>query len=168
MTLWRLLLLAALSAAAWFGWRWIFPDDETRIRAVLDRIAGTVSGGIEESEVGRLARAASIRNALDPEITVDAGPPFSQLAGRDTILASVARFTSTARDLTVSFDDVAVRVSPERTTANVHLTALARFRGAAGDRELEARELDVTFRRRDGDWVVASVTLVPTLAPITP
>jgi hypothetical protein len=41
-------------------------------------------------------------------------------------------------------------------------------RGAQGDRGLEARELDVTFRKLEGDWVVSTVSLVRTLAPITP
>lgn len=165
----RLAVAAIALTALWFGWRWLFPNDEAQIRAVLERIADAVgSGAAEEGEVGRIARAASIRGELDPQISVDAGPPFTRLSGRDTLIGTVARVNSTVRDLEVQFEDVQVSVAPDRTTAKVYLTAEAHFNDQRGGRGIEARELDVTFRRLEGDWVVSEVALVRTLEPITP
>jgi hypothetical protein len=164
----QMLMTAVACAALWFGYRWLFPNDEAQIRALLDRIAAAVgSGAAGEGEVGKIARAASVRRELDPEITVDAGPGFSSIKGRDTLIGTIARFNSTAQNLEVRFVDVGVVVSPDRTTARASMTAEARFTGQDG-RGLEARELDVGFRRLDGDWVVSSVALVRTLTPITP
>jgi hypothetical protein len=169
MTVQRLIAIALAVAALWFGWRWLFPNDEAKIRAVLERIADAVgSGAAEEGEVARIARAASIRNQLDPQISVDAGPPFSQMRGRDTLIGAVARLNSTVRDLEVQFDDVQVSVAPDRATARVYMTAEAHFRDGAGGPGIEARELDVVFRRLEGDWVVSEVALVRTLEPVTP
>jgi hypothetical protein len=109
-----------------------------------------------------------MRNELDPQIVVDAGPPFSSVKGRDTLVGLVARLNGTVQDLEVEFDDVQVSVAPDRQSARVYLTASAHFRDAGGGRGLEARELDVVFRRVDGDWVVSEVALVRTLEPITP
>jgi hypothetical protein len=165
----RVVLAAVALMALWFGWRWVFPNDEAQIRAVLDRIADAVgSGAAKEGEVGRIARAASIRKELDPQIAVDAGPPFMRLIGRDTLIGTVARVNSSVRDLEVQFEDVQVSVAPDRETAKVYLTAEAYFRDQRGGRGLEARELDVTFRRLEGNWVVSDVALVRTLEPITP
>ena len=76
------MVIAVALAALWFGWRWLFPNDEAQIRAVLERIADAVgSGAAGEGEVARIARAASRRRELDPQITVDAGPGFSQHQG---------------------------------------------------------------------------------------
>ena len=164
----RVIVAGVTLAALWFGYRWLFPNDQAQLRAVLARISAAVGGGAEgEGEVARIARAASLRNELDPQITVDAGPGFSSIKGRDTLIGTVARFNSTARDVEVSFVDVAITVSADRSSAQATMTAEARFTGQSG-RGLEARELDVTFRRLDGDWVVSNVTLVRTLAPITP
>jgi hypothetical protein len=164
----RVVLAAVALTALWLGWRWVFPNDEAQIRAVLERIADAAGGGAEDGEVGPIARAASIRKELDPQIAVDAGPPFTRLTGRDTLIGTVARMNSSVRDLEVQFDDVQVSVAPDRETAKVYLTAEAYFRDQRGGRGLEARELDVTFRRLEGNWVVSEVALVRTLEPITP
>ncbi len=165
----RVVLAVALAATAWFASRWLFPSDEAQIRAVLDRIADAVgSGAREQGDVARLARAASIHTALDPDITVDAGPPFSALSGRDAIIGSVARFNRAPRDLKVELVDVQIQVAPDRSNASVYLTAEATFVDASGDRGLEARELTLSMKRREGDWVVSGVTPVRTLQPLTP
>lgn len=59
-------------------------------------------------------------------------------------------------------------IDPDRMTAQVCLTAQARYGDGTGARELEARELDITLRKQEGDRVVSSVTLVRTLEPLTP
>lgn len=165
----RLLLVVVGLAVLWFGYRRLFPDDEARIRAVLEQIADAVgSGAGDESDVSRLARAGSMRNHLEPQITVDAGPPFSRMIGRDTIVGTVARLRGSVDDLEVEFDDVQVAIGPDHTTARVYLTAEARYRDGSGARGLEARELDLTFRKLEDKWVVASIALVRTLEPLTP
>ena len=165
----RVVLVVVVAGAAWFGWRWLFPDDESQIRSVLEHIAETMSTGArDEGEVARLARAASLRNALDREITVDAGQPFSRISGREALIGSVARFNAAARDVEFELADVQVQVAPDRSQAAVYLTAEARFVDADGGRGLEARELNLTMKRRDGDWVVSAVTLVRTLEPLKP
>ena len=165
----RVVIIALTAAALWFGYRWLFPNDAAQIRAALDRIEESLDAGpADEGEVSRLARAAGVRSRLDPKITVDAGPPFSRMTGRDAIIGTIARVNSTVGDLDVGFDDVQIAVDPDRTSAKVYLTAEARYRDGTGARGFDARELDVTFRRLDGDWVVSEVALVRTLEPVTP
>ena len=164
----RAVMIALIVAGAWFGWRWLFPSDEAQIHAVLDRIAEAVGTGAQEGEIERLARAASLRNHLDAGITVDAGPPFKDLSGRDVIIGTVSRLNSTIRDLEIRFVDVQISIPPDRSTANVYMTAEARFRGPQDEPSLEARELDVLFRKIEGNWVVSEVAFVRTLEPVTP
>ena len=169
MTVQRAVATVIVLLAVWFGWRYFFPSDEAQIRGVLDRIANAVSAGAAgEGEVARIARAASVRNVLDPQIVVDAGPPFSTITGRDALIGALARLNATVRDLDVEFDDVQVTVAPDRATARASLTAEAHVRDERGGQALEARELDVTFRRLEGDWVVSEVALVRALQPVTP
>jgi hypothetical protein len=169
MTASRSVLLIAVLGAGWFAYRYFFPDDEAQIRRVLERIADAVGAGAEEEgEVSRLARAASVRNQLDPQISVDAGPPFSRMSGRDAIIGTIARLHGSVRDLDVEFRDVQITVDAGSSSARVHLTAEARFRERSGTGGLEARELEVTMRKLEGDWVVSHVALVQTLEPLTP
>jgi hypothetical protein len=165
----RVVIIACAVAALWFGWRWAFPSDEVQIHGVLDRIAKAAgSGAVGESDVARITRSMSIRSALDPAITVDAGPPFHTTSGRDVLIGTVARLNNTMKDLEIRFADVQISVDPSRTSATVYATAEALFHDARGDRGLEARELDLTFRRLEGDWVVSRVAPVHTLRPVVP
>jgi hypothetical protein len=160
-------LVAVVAAAAWYGWRWVFPDDEAAIRAVLSRIEEGVSAGegAGDGDMNRLARAASLRHELAPDITVDAGPPFQRLTGRDAIIGAAASVSGSRRDLQVRFQDVDIAVEPSGERAEVTLTAEARSRDAA-DGGLDSRELQVIFRRLEGRWVVANVTLIRALDPM--
>lgn len=165
----RLIAVAVIGVVLWFGWRYFFPSDEAQIRGTLERIAEAVgSGDAEQGQVARIARAASMRNELDSQIVVEAGPPFSQITGRDAVVAAVARLNSSIRDLEVALNDVQVSVAPDRATARAALTVEARFRDERGEPVVDARELEVAFRRLDEDWVVSQVALVRALNPVTP
>jgi hypothetical protein len=105
---------------------------------------------------------------LHPDIVVDAGPTFRRLNGRDAIIGALARLNTTIADLEVRFADVQITVTGDGSSAQVYLTAEARYRDHAGSRGLDARELDISMRRVDGSWLVAGVALVRTLEPLTP
>jgi hypothetical protein len=156
----RQLVLAAVAAAGlWAGWQWFFPSDEARIVAVLERIADGVSSGAEDGDIGRLARAASLRHEFAPAVTVDAGPPFQRITGREAIIGAAARTAGSIRNLSITFPDVAIAVASDRQSATAVVTAEARF-DEGGGRGLDARELELAFTRYEGDWVVSAVTLV--------
>jgi hypothetical protein len=152
-------LVIAAAAGLWVGWQWLFPSDEAQIAAVLERIADGVSGGAEQGGVSRLARVASLGKDFAADVTVDAGPPFERITGRQTIVAAVARRAGTARNLTVTFPDVAIAVAPGRQSATAVVTAEARF-DDGGTRSMDARELELAFTRQEGTWVISAVTVV--------
>jgi hypothetical protein len=162
-----IVLVAGVAAIGWYGWQWMFPDDEAAIRAVLRRIEEGVSaaGGAGTGNMDRLARAASLRHELAPDITVDAGPPFQRLTGREAIIGAAASVSGSTRDLQVRFDDVEITLDPSGERAEVTLTAEARTSDSA-DGGFDSRELEVIFRRLDDRWVVANVTLIRALKPM--
>lgn len=161
--------IAALAAvvAMWFAWGWFFPSEEARIRTVLHSIADIVSAGAAEGEMARLGRVARLRDAFHPDLSVDAGPPFRGLQGREAVLGAVARTGGMLDELDVSFSDVAIVLGEDGQAASVTLVAEARFReGQGAGRAYEARELDVRLVRHEGRWVVADVALVGGLRPL--
>jgi hypothetical protein len=152
-------LAVAAAAVLWFGWQWLYPSDEAQIVALLERVADGVSSGADEGDVGRLARAASLRHEFAPDVTVDAGPPFQRISGREAIIGAAARTAGSVRNLSIVFPDVAVAVAPDRQSATVVVTAEARF-DDGGRRGIDARELELAFTRPQGRWVISAVTLV--------
>jgi hypothetical protein len=160
------IVLLALAGGAWGLWQWWFPGDEAVIRQALNRIAEGVSGGSGESEVGRLARAAALRNDLHPEIHVDAGAPLTRVKGRDAVIGMAARLNGAIRNLEVTFDDVQVTVSPDGASASASMTAQARFDEGTGGRGIETRELNMLFTRAGGRWVLTEVAMIRPLQPV--
>ena len=166
MTTPRLIGAAVLLLALWFGWQWLFPDDQSQIRAVFARISAIVeasasaetgSGGIEG-----LARVASLQQEFAPDATVDAGAPLQRLKGRQPIVAAAARVLLAARDLELRFPDITIDVAGDRQTATAIVTAEAYF-DQAGQRTMDARELELTFMRVEDRWVIGAVSLIQPL-----
>jgi ketosteroid isomerase-like protein len=158
----RIVAVAGVAALAWFGWGWLFPSDEAEINAVLERIADGVSGSAAAGGVEALARVASLRDEFAVDVVVDAGPPFQSMKGREAIIAAAARANQTRRHLDVQFEDVAVTVATDRTSATATATAEAHF-DEAGGRSVDARELEIVFTRPDGHWVISAVKLLEPL-----
>jgi hypothetical protein len=158
----KAIVLVLVGAGLWAGWRLLFPSDEAQIRALLDRVGDTLSSAASEGDVARLARVASLREELAPNVTVDAGPPFKRVTGREALIGALARMRGTLRNVEVTFPDVSVAVAPDRQTAVAVVAAEAQFEDAGGRRN-DARELDVEFARTDGRWVIAAVTGVSPL-----
>lgn len=159
---------AAVVVGAWLVWGWLFPSDEARIRAVLDRVADAVGAGAAEGEIARLARVAGLRQDFHPDLIVDAGPPFSNLRGREAVVAAAARTGAMMHELEVSFAEIVVALDADRQRASVTLVAEARFReGEGAGQSYDARELEVEFVRYEERWVVAGVVLVAGLQPLS-
>jgi hypothetical protein len=154
-------IVGAVAAGLWFGWQWLFPSDEAQIVALLERVAGAVSSGAGEGDVGRLARAASLRDELAPDVTVNA-PEFQWTKGREALIAAAAGMTGRVSHLTITFPEVAITITPNRQSAAALVTARAQF-DQGGGREIDARELELEFTRHEGNWVISAVTLVQPL-----
>jgi hypothetical protein len=163
----RAILIGVVGAAVWFGWQWLWPDDEAQIRAVLERIADGLGGegGADGAAgaIGAVARVAALQEEFHPEATVDAGPPFQRLVGRPAIVAAAGRARASVFNLEVRFPDLDVTIESDRQTATAVVTAEAYFNQAGGQRALEARELEMAFARFDNRWVISQVTLVQPL-----
>jgi hypothetical protein len=158
-------LLAATVLLALLGWlvaRWYWAGDEQAIRVALDELATSVSEPAGEG-VEALARAARLGQFFAPDVVVDLGQPFPVITDRDTLMAMAANAHVPGQELEVRFVDVEVKVLPGGAEAVVHLTVTAAGTGRSFDRGLDARELEMGWRKRGGTWEIARVTGVETL-----
>jgi hypothetical protein len=143
------------------------------VRAIgnqMSAIEGALTVPASEGELGRVARLASLRNALAENIQVSTGataapgaqiPP--ELVGRDAVLALAARWAPPAGGVTVEFVDAQITLDPGNVTAQVYCTVQATS-GPPERPVVDARELTVGFSKIDGEWLVSSVRPEATLA----
>jgi hypothetical protein len=142
--------------------------DERAIRNQMSAVAESLTVPENDGELGRVARIATLRNLLAPDIAVSTGAPRPgaevppELVGRDAVLALAGRWVPPAGGVTIEFVDMQVTMDAGRSTAQVYCTA--RISSGPDDRPLvDARELTIGFARIDGSWLIASVRPEDTL-----
>jgi len=159
----QIVIIVALVALGYFGYRWYAGSgDEGRIRAALEELAATVSEPGAEG-LGQVTHAAALGGFFAPDVEVDLGAPFTPFRGRDTIMAMAAKAAVPGQGLDVRFVDVEVEVAPGGTDATTRMTATVADRGGRAQGGIDARELEMTWRKTDGQWVIARVTGIETL-----
>jgi len=159
----QIVIAVALVALGYFGYRWYAGSgDEGRIRAALEELAATV-GEPRAEGFAQMTRAAAFGSFFTPDVEVDVGAPYAPFRGRDTIIAMAAKAAAPGQGLDVRFVDVEVDVAPGGTEAIARMTATVADRRAASDRGIDARELEMAWRKVDGHWLIARVTGIETL-----
>lgn len=157
-----ILAIAVGVVAAYLAYSWWF-SDERAIRNQLSTIAAAVSVQPNEGSLGLVARAATLRKALAPDVRIVAGTQAVET--RDAVIGLATRWIAPAGGLTVEFDDVQVKVADGRTSADVYCTVKLTTRDPrTGERSIDAREVSVGFAKQDGVWVVSAARTENTLA----
>ncbi len=153
-----LIILAVALAAAYYAYRRYFPDDEAVIRARLDDLAATVSHTGGGEGFSTLTRAAKFGTFFTQDVVIDIGGGFAPIQGRDMVLALAAKAQVPGEGFTIRFVDVTVVVDPSGLSALATMTATAQGRSLGDFQAIDARELEMAWRKNDGEWQIDRVT----------
>ena len=159
----RLILLALLGTAAFWGWRIFFPSPERVIRKHLTELAHAASINPNEAPLTKLAKTQKLVSffADDARLVIDVpGRSIQTIQGRDDIQQAAMAARSVLNNLTVQFLDVLVTVAENKQSASANLTATANL---PGERIPEVQELSFKFKKTDHDWLIERVETVKTL-----
>ncbi len=143
--------------AGYFAYGWLFPSDERLIRAALNDLAATVSQSGGEG-LAQMARAAKLGQLFTEDVVVQLGPGFAPIRGRDTIMALAAKAQVPGEGFTVRFVDVTVAVDASGLAATADLTATVQGRSLGDLQAIDAKELEIAFRKVGQDWLIERVT----------
>lgn len=174
------LVATMLVTATFWGGCMLLPGEQRKIARRLDQLAEAASVNARENPVIRMANAARVSRYFTEDIRIDTDRDSRPIQGRDAVAILVAQAQAAVEDLRVRFTDVAITVSaPENATAHLTLVVFGRQRGHVGPEtpeshtggaadpgpSLDARELLLTLRKVDGDWLIAHVEVIKTLEP---
>jgi hypothetical protein len=156
-----LVVIAALGIVlAWRSWG---SSDERDVRQRLDALTVDINTAAGEG-LGAVARAADLGGFFNDDVVVDLGEGATPIVGRATLVGMASRLQRRTAAFHLRFDDVGVRVGPDRTTADVTLTAsFAPRADATDDNSMDAREFALNLTKRSGVWRIGRVTAVDTL-----
>lgn len=152
-----IVLAGALLAAGVLAWRYFFPDDETRIKRVLDSAAdavGIASGESAPTAIGKLRRLESL---LEEQVEVDIRAnreTYGRIFARGEIVNILMAERRTGTQLKVELADFTVTITDD--TARVEAAATVRYKNGAREFSPE-EEIRFELVRREGKWRIARV-----------
>jgi hypothetical protein len=152
-----LILVGVVGFVAWHFW----PSDARRVRRKLDEIASVVNERPKDG-LGQIARTAQLSKFLTDDIVLAPGRGAGAIQGRERLLALASRAPNEGQPFRLAFVDVSVEMTGDRS-ATAHLTAtLSSLEPETGEQDVDAREVELQFRRTD-DWRISRITLIDTL-----
>ena len=155
-------LALAVVVAVWVVRVW-FPSDRQLIERQLNTLAEAASVSGSETPMVRMAGAARVAKCFTDDVIISATDQSSTIGGRDAVMGLAAQARATSGPLKVSFDDVQIAVA-DSSTATAYMTVTISSTGANGSTLVDARELNVTFRKvARGEWLIARVDALHTL-----
>ncbi|HTV39342.1 MAG TPA: nuclear transport factor 2 family protein [Candidatus Sulfotelmatobacter sp.] len=156
----RVIVLAALVALGVWLWTIFFPSPEKIIRKQLTKLAQDVSFSQNENDLVKVAGAQNVADFFTENVEVNItvqGRGQETLTGRDQIRTVALESRQEATSLDVKFPDVNVTVAPDRNSAVADVTVDATV---SGERDAIIQELDITFQKIDGHWLISKVETV--------
>lgn len=152
-----IVLIGAALAAAVPVWRHFFPDDETRIKRVLDSAADAVGcdpGDSAPTAIGKLRRIESL---LDDQVEFDLRAnreTYGRTFARGEIVSLLAAERRAGSRMKVELTDFTVVI--DKDSAKTEAAATIQYKN--GDREFSLQE-EIKFElvRRDGKWRISRV-----------
>lgn len=156
----RVIVVVALAALAIWLWTFFFPSPEKVIRKQLAKLAQEASFSQNENGLLKIADAQNLPTFFSSNVEVNItipGHEQQRMAGRDEIQAAALASRQAATDLDVKFPDVNVTVAPDKNSATADVTVDATV---SGERDAIIQELNITFQKTEGRWLISSVETV--------
>lgn len=153
----RIIGIAVLAAALWWGWQTFFPSDERRILRLLNTISENASMPAGAKFVSEVLAADRLKGCFTPQIELDVDVPGHgrhTFSGREELIQAYMLARSDQRGLEVRFMDVLVTVGQDHQSATAELTARIR---KAGEGDFDIQELRLQFHRVEDAWRVSHV-----------
>lgn len=161
----RLLVLAALIALGWLGWRLFFPGPARVIRSRLNGLARTASFEKSDGIVPKGFKMERIPDYFTPDVVVNLearGLPHRSFSGRQDLQEAVGLAMQAYHGVKVEFLDIVVTVGPDQQTATADLTARVTI---ADEKDFYVAELNFLLKKVQGAWLIYRVESV---GPDTP
>ena len=152
--------LVAAVLFVWLGFGWL-SSEVRQLSRRLDALAETASVGSGETNLVRMAKAARLAGYFTEDITIDLGSPSTVIRGRDTLMTMAVRTPVSPEGLRIELVDVQITVDAEGARAIASMTVQGSgIDFATGDQMIDAREIEMTLVKVDGEWLIQRVNAV--------
>jgi hypothetical protein len=154
------IVAAALGLGSYFVFR---PTDESRIRAALAKLTAAVQikeADAQANPIGRLAHLSGVFEALfEPDVRVNIPEVTPIQSGRTELVQMVVAAPRFVRTLEVDLGSVTVKLDEAAASAEVGAVADVKAVDRDGTARRDKRAVDFHFIKKDGDWVITTLSV---------
>lgn len=140
--------------------------DEHSIKKSLKSLAASVSKSknVDVQGIAFFKKVATIKLLFSDDCTISVGTSIPTIHGIDDLIAFYTQGMRTVHEIKVTFHDISVAIGEDRSTAKTFMTAKATcpdFQEGGGG--VEAREIEMSWKKYDRTWKIITVNEVKTL-----
>jgi len=150
----RLVGLAVVLGALYWGVKTLFPGDDVLIRRQLSALADAASFGPDEAPLAKLTGAARVANFFTADTQIDIAPwGYSRMVidGYTEVQQAAMGARNAVASLNVGVANVEITPVDNGKSARVRLTLKGR---TSQSTELHAQEMELEMVKLDGDWLI--------------
>jgi hypothetical protein len=154
------LLVLVLAAVGFLMWKHFFPNEEKRVRKMLDTLQKEVSVPEKSKNFAKLTAADSIAGFFMPNAEIDVDVPdlgHHTISGRAEIVQIALAAQSQLPGLRMEFSDIAIQIDSGKQTAHVELTVKV---AVPRQREMAMQDVRFSLEKYDGNWRIAKAQTV--------
>ena len=162
----RIVIALILIALGILGWHIFFPSPQTAIRSRLKNLAKVASFKPKDGNIARIYKAHHFPDFFTSDVVVNV-----ELRGYgETTLTGIEQLQDAQRmvlnpqwagGVDVELDDISVNVGADKRTAIANLTLKVTVEGQP---DFIVKELNVSLKKVDRQWVIYKVDTVKTLS----
>jgi len=157
------LAVVGVASSLGVGYFVLRPTDESRIRAALAKLATAVQikeADAQANPIGRLAHVSGVFETLfEPDVRVNAPELTPLQSGRSELVQLVTAAPRFVRTLEVDLGRITVKLDEAATSADVGAVADVKAVDREGTARREKRAIDLRFVKKDGDWVITTLSV---------
>jgi len=157
------LLLLAVLAIGFFGFRALFPAPQQVVRKRLAELARLASFDANEAPLAKMLNSQKLGSyfAAKVEVALDMpGRGPHTFDGRDELVQAAAAARTQLSSLSVQFPDIVVIVASDGQSAEANVTVKAQI---GGQRDLYIEEIKFSLEKLQGDWLIHRIESANTL-----
>jgi hypothetical protein len=162
----RIVIALILIALGILSWHILFPSPQTAIRSRLKNLAQVASFKPKDGNFARISKARHFPEFFTPDVVINV-----EIRGYgETTLTGIEQLQDAQRvvlnpqwigGVDVELEDISVDVGADKRTAVANLTLKVTVEGQP---DFIVKELNVSFKKVDRQWVIYRVDTVKTLS----
>ena len=111
-----------------------------------------------------LANIRKIKSLFTPDCQIVVGAPIPEIQGHDMLISTIYQARRIVNRIDIDFYDISVTIGDNHVRARTIMTAAATgLAPQEGERVIEAREIEMRWKKVEGLWKIREVRLIQTL-----